>query len=360
MAADPKEFRCDDLGSGVCGAAHSLICEAPESRLGGCMGRNRSLVRSKISEPIAPMAAEYLSRRSRDSLTMKSAKSLTRSASDLADASACAKAWNRSMLHWQNWSAVWLMTVCLFITVDLADTGVDMTLPIDPWISGRAACEELEADRLCGGGVGSALGAVACPFSLPLFVWYAFGECGENGGVDTSECKPADALGVEFLESMFSSPDSSRTFLPPLRGVPRCTENRRDTLDPCGTMISERGCAPALESSRLCRVRLSVRLSRNDFSPRTAPVLFNPPPAELDPDDESGWTEVPLLSTLDVSIVRPGGLGDLVVLWCSTLSFQLAGVGGTGPSAATPLGGGRLVGGDTIGSVVLLRLCDLD
>ena len=156
-----------------------------------------------------------------------------------------------------------------------------------------------------------------------LFVWYdaaAFWECGENGGVDTSECRPADALGVEFRESMwfgFSSPDdSSRTFRvppPPLRGVPRCTENRRDTLEPCGTMISERGCccccAPALVgSSRLCRVRLSVRLSRRDFSPRTAPVRFNPPPAELDPDDESGCTDVPLLlSILDVSIVRPGG-----------------------------------------------------
>ena len=124
-------------------------------------------------------------------------------------------------------------------------------------------------------------------------------------------------------------------------------------------MISDKGCAPA--SPQLCLVRLSVRLSRKDFSPRTAPVLFKPPPAELDPDDESGWTEVPLLSTLDVSIVRPGWLGDLPCLWRSdSWSSQLAGVGGTGPSAVTPLGGGRLVGGDTIGSVVRLRLCDLD
>ena len=135
--------------------------------------------------------------------------------------------------------------------------------------------------------------------------------------MDTSECKPADALGVEFLESTtLSSPFSSRT-LRPLRGVPRCTENRRDTLDPWGTMMSDKGCAPALESPRLCLVRLSVRLSRRDFSPRTAPVLFKPPPAELDPDDESGCTEVPLLSTLEVSIVRPGGFGDLPFRWRS-------------------------------------------
>lgn len=44
-------------------------------------------------------------------------------------------------------------------------------------------------------------------------------------------------------------------------------------------------------------------------------------------------------------------------------SFQLAGVGGTGPSAATPLGGGLLVGGDVSGSLPLLglvTLCDLE
>lgn len=65
------------------------------------------------------------------------------------------------------------------------------------------------------------------------------------------------------------------------------------------------------------------------------------------------------LSTLDVSIVKPDELGDLPRLWRPS-SVQSAGVGGTGPRAVTPLGGGRLVGGDRIGSVVLLRLCDLD
>lgn len=47
-------------------------------------GRNRSLVRSKISDPIAPIAVEYRSRRILDSLTIKSAKRRTRSASDWA------------------------------------------------------------------------------------------------------------------------------------------------------------------------------------------------------------------------------------------------------------------------------------
>lgn len=155
------------------------------------------------------------------------------------------------------------------------------------------------------------------------------------------------------------SSDSS-TMLLPLRGVPRRTEMRRERLGPWGTMMLDRGCAPASDSPLLCLVRLSVRLSRSDFSPRTAPVLFNPPPAELEPDAESGGTAVlPLLSTLDVSIVKPDVFGDLPRLWRSSWA-QSAGVGGTGPRAVTPLGGGRLVGGDMIGSLVLLRLCDRD
>lgn len=36
-----------------------------------------------------------------------------------------------------------------------------------------------------------------------------------------------------------------------------------------------------------------------------------------------------------------------------SLSIQLAGVGGTGPSVETPSGGGRRVGGDVTGVVVL-------
>jgi hypothetical protein len=84
------EFRFD-LVSDIWGV-HSLICELFESRR-TFMGRKRSLVRSKISEPMAPIADEYLSRLSLDSLTTKSAKSFTRSASVFADASFSANAW---------------------------------------------------------------------------------------------------------------------------------------------------------------------------------------------------------------------------------------------------------------------------
>lgn len=45
------------------------------------------------------------------------------------------------------------------------------------------------------------------------------------------------------------------------------------------------------------------------------------------------------------------------------MSTQSAGVGGTGPSEETPLGGGRRVGGDMMGTValsMLCTLCDLD
>lgn len=45
-------------------------------------------------------------------------------------------------------------------------------------------------------------------------------------------------------------------------------------------------------------------------------------------------------------------------------STQLAGVGGTGPNAVTPLGGGRRVGGETMGWVSLVKsllvLCERD
>lgn len=101
------------------------------------------------------MAEEYLSRRILDSLTMKSAKSRTLSASEADFASFMANARNLSIAPEQNWSAVCVTTTC-FVTVaaDEADKGavpgVDM-LSLD-W--------ELEADRVCGGGVGSAFGTI--------------------------------------------------------------------------------------------------------------------------------------------------------------------------------------------------------
>lgn len=51
--------------------------------------------------------------------------------------------------------------------------------------------------------------------------------------------------------------------------------------------------------------------------------------------------------------VRGGGPGML------SPSLQFAGVNGTGPRAITPLGGGRRVGGDTIGSLPVGNRCIL-
>lgn len=62
-------------------------------------------------------------------------------------------------------------------------------------------------------------------------------------------------------------------------------------------------------------------------------------------------------AALEVSMVRLRS-GDLPLL-DSASSVQFAGVGGTGPSALNSALG-RLVGGDTIGSVERDILCDLD
>lgn len=48
---------------------------------------------SKISEPMASIALEYLSRRILDSATMKSANNRIRSSSEVADASLSMKFW---------------------------------------------------------------------------------------------------------------------------------------------------------------------------------------------------------------------------------------------------------------------------
>lgn len=112
-----------------------------------------------------------------------------------------------------------------------------------------------------------------------------------------------------------------------------------------------------MDASIECRealVLLSVRLSRNVFSPLTAFVLARLLDG-LSPDvADSG--KAPALSTLEVSACewpsgddRPRG----VRFDDASVSTQSAGVGGTGPRAATPLGGGRRVGGDTTGSLVV-------
>lgn len=140
------EPRCT-LGSGVKSAG--LVVD---SRLAMVMGRKRSRVRSKISEPMAPMAPEYRSLRILDSLTKNSAKSRTRSASSAALASLSAKALNLSIVARENWSTVWPTTICRFsgLTGDLGP-GVMLSLS---WNG------PLDEDRLCGGGVGRAFGAM--------------------------------------------------------------------------------------------------------------------------------------------------------------------------------------------------------
>lgn len=126
-----------------------------DARLSVTIGLNRSLVKSKISDPIAPIAVAYLSRRTRDSLTMKSAKRRTRSASVVAAASWEANAWNRSTAPAANCSALCVMTRCFDIGVVADIGGLEFSLAFI-----------LEADLVCGGGVGSAFGAIDEPPAL--------------------------------------------------------------------------------------------------------------------------------------------------------------------------------------------------
>ncbi len=175
---------------------------------------------------------------------------------------------------------------------------------------------------------------------------------------------PAEARGVELRESALSSGDlaSSSTIFPPLRGVPRCTEKRRERFEPWGTTISDSCCASVLDSALWCLVRLSFRLSRRVFSPRTAPVLFKPL-LGLAPVADSGTLCAWVLPKSDVCIVNSGGLGVVERCCWRSSSTQLAGVGGTGPRAVTPPGGGRLVGGEAIGGFIAFgrfRLWDRD
>lgn len=90
------------------------------------------------------------------------------------------------------------------------------------------------------------------------------------------------------------------------------------------------------------------------LSCRTALALFKPPVLF---DDPSGSGTSVALAAEAVSITkpgdrpRPGWLDWLGWLGAASVSTQSAGVGGTGPNDATPLGGGRRVGGEIIGTV---------
>ncbi len=87
-------------------------------------------------------------------------------------------------------------------------------------------------------------------------------------------------------------------------------------------------------------------------------MRFKLPVLDEDPRGSLIWLE---LLAASVSIVKPGDFllsGCLTAGWVS-LSTQPAGVGGTGPSDVTPLGGGRRVGGEMTGTIFLSTLCTL-
>lgn len=124
-----------------------------------------------------------------------------------------------------------------------------------------------------------------------------------------------------------------------------------------GTTISEILCGCVMASMEPCdvwRLRLSALLWRIVLSCRTALALFKPPVLF---DDPNGSGTSGALAAVVVSITRPGERPRPARLgwpdWprSASVSTQSAGVGGTGPSDVTPLGGGRLVGGEIIGTL---------
>lgn len=131
--------------------------------------------------------------------------------------------------------------------------------------------------------------------------------------------------------------------------------------EPDGMTISDKVCASmdaSIEWRALPLVLLSFRRSWSVFSPRRARARAKPP-AELTVDAVDSGCALEL-SRLESSLTNDVRFGDSLLRW-SSASIQSAGVGGTGPRAATPPGGGRLVGGDVTGSLpppTLLTLCE--
>lgn len=188
-------------------------------------------------------------------------------------------------------------------------------------------------------------------------------------GAAGPEAEPS-GRGVEFLDSRRTSeedisPVRGVSMLDrPLRGVDLLIVGLRTRPMAAGgiTISVSRLFSrdPSIES-RTPLVLLSLRLSRSVFSPLTAPVRANPLLELLPEAAESGFSlELVALEILSTREVRTGD-GSRPRL--SSVSTQSAGVGGTGPNADTPLGGGRRVGGDMIGSLPLFgldTLCDLE
>lgn len=312
------------------------------------MGRNKSRVRSRISEPIAPMADEYLSRRILDSLTMKSANMRTRSASLIASASFAANTRKRDTAAAANCSGLCAKRTC--------------------WVAGALSLVEpsfgLEPDphRIWGGGVGRAFGA-------------ALAGIGENGGVDApSMGSSADfkARGVEFLESSCLEDDADNSparimtacgLPPPLRGFDLVVRGPEPSVPVTTDMSDVR--LPIMASTEArgedeFRTRLSALRWMMVLSSRTAPARFNRPPEPGDDSWGSG-TSLELVATR-VSMVSPEGRPLSGRHGSGSSGTQSAGVGGTGPNDVMPLGGGRRVGGEMIGVAVLSTtwtICDL-
>lgn len=126
-----------------------------------------------------------------------------------------------------------------------------------------------------------------------------------------------------------------------------------------GITISERPCGlteASIELRLLVRVLLSLLRSISVFSLLTAGLLVNPPDGLAEETLVSGSGVVAQLRLLGVLWETGAGTG----FGCSMAeaagpgmlspSLQLAGVGGTGPRADIPPGGGLRVGGDMIGS----------
>jgi hypothetical protein len=148
--------------------------------------------------------------------------------------------------------------------------------------------------------------------------------------------------------------------------------NRRcSPPDGPGITISERGCGFAeasIEPRVVPRVLLSLLLSSKvcALSPLTAGLLVKPPAGLAEALDSGSGLAIGL-SGCGASVACTAILFGVCILFggsvlfggsCScepgpgmlSPSLQFAGVSGTGPKAAIPPGGGRRVGGDTIGS----------
>ena len=298
---------------------------------------------------MAPMAVPYRSRRILDSLTKNSANNRTRSASLDAVASFWANAVKRSTVPRANCPMLWVTTVCLVNGCE-GDCGA-LRRTSDP----IPRCDEDE--RLPVGGVGRALGAKTGRSGC----FPALGDSIVGVTCPDKICAEPSARGVrDSWPLSCDSPVLGVSLVLPVRGVPRLMVKRRcSPPDGPGITISERGCGFAelsIEPRVPALVLLSLLRSIRVFSPLTAGLLVNPPDGLAKDSPDSGWGLTVALPALGVSAACAAG-GSRNGVCCRvgpgmlSPSLQLAGVGGTGPKAAIPPGGGLRVGGDMIGSL---------